>query len=146
MATMLTRYDPFREAVSLREAMDRLFEDSFVPRREQAQAALHRLPLDAYVTADDIVVIANLPGVMPEEVEITLEGDTLTIAANRPGPIENVDYVLQERPTGRFQRTVNINIPVDADRAEAKFDNGMLTLSIPKAEAVKPRTITVTAR
>ena len=148
MPNYVTRWDPFREAVTLREAMDRLFEDSFVPsgRREGASGKTFRLPLDAYVTQDEIVVTANMPGVKPEDVEITLEGDTLNIKGVRPGPIENVNYVLQERPSGRFQRTLNINIPVDADKAEAKYEHGLLTLSIPKAEAVKPRTISVVTK
>jgi len=144
---MITRWDPFREAVTLREAMDRLFEDSFVPsRRGNGGERAYRLPLDAYATPDEIVVLANMPGVKPENVEITIEGDTLTIKGERPAPMENVDYVMQERPYGKFQRTLNINIPVDANKAEAKYENGLLTLSIPKAEAVKPKTIQVVSK
>ena len=148
MAELVTRWDPFREAVTLREAMDRLFEDTWVPsRRRVADRELaHRLPLDAYVTQDEIVVVANMPGVKPENVEITLEGDTLTIRGERPAPMENVDYVLQERPYGLFQRTVNINIPVDSEKAEAKYENGMLILTVPKAEASKPKTIQVVSK
>ena len=144
----ITRWDPFREAVSLREAMDRLFEDSFTPtqRRADGNERVFRLPLDAYVTDDEIVVLANMPGVKPEGVEITIEGDTLTIRGERPRPLENVDYVMQERPFGKFQRTLNINIPVDANKAEARYENGMLTLVIPKAEAAKPRVIQVGAK
>jgi HSP20 family protein len=148
MADMITRWDPFREAVTLREAMDRLFEDSWVPsrRRMGENGRNFRLPLDAYVTPDEIVVVANMPGVKPEAVEITLEGDTLTIKAERPAPIENVEYVMQERPYGTFIRTLNINVPVDSNRAEAHFENGLLTLTIPKAESVKPRTIQITSK
>jgi len=151
MATYMTRWDPFREAVTLREAMDRLFEDTWVPnqpdqRRAQERQPLYRLPLDAYVTPEEIVVIANVPGVKPDQVEITLEGDTLTIKTDRLAPLGNVDYVLQERPYGQFHRTLNINIPVDADKAEAKFEDGLLTLTIPKAEAAKPRTIQVVSK
>lgn len=159
MPSFVTRWDPFREAVTLREAMDRLFEDSFVPARraplpsqfwgEQGAKGAERrfrLPLDAYTTPDEIVILANMPGVKPETVEITIEGDTLTIKGERPGPIENVDYVMQERVYGPFQRTLNINIPVDADKAEATFENGLLTLTIPKAEAVKPKTIQVVTK
>ena len=144
----MTQWDPFREAVSLREAMDRLFEDSFTPSRRQNNGTerVYRLPLDAYVTADEIIVLANMPGIKPEEVEITIEGDTLTIRGERPRPLENVDYVMQERQFGKFQRTLNINIPVDADKAEAKYEHGLLILTIPKAEAVKPRTIAVVAK
>ena len=151
MANYITRWDPFREAVTLREAMDRLFEDSYVPARRQAERQAEReqvwrLPLDAYVTAEEIVIVANMPGVKPENVEITIEGDTLTIKGERPAPIENVDYVLQERTYGKFQRTLNINIPVDANKAEAKFEDGLLTLIVPKAEAVKPKTIQVVSK
>ena len=152
MANYITRWDPFREAVTLREAMDRLFEDSYVPARRQAERQAEqreqvwRLPLDAYVTSEEIVIVANMPGVKPEHVEITIEGDTLTIKGERPAPIENVDYVLQERTYGKFQRTLNINIPVDANKAEAKFEDGLLTLAIPKAEAVKPKTIQVVSK
>lgn len=148
MADYITRWDPFREAITLREAMDRLFEDSFVPARRRAEAReqVFRLPLDAYVTSEEIVILANMPGVKPENVEITIEGDTLTIKGERPAPVENVDYVLQERTFGKFQRTLNINIPVDANKAEARFENGLLTLMIPKAEAVKPKTISVVSK
>jgi HSP20 family protein len=148
MANYITRWDPFREAVTLREAMDRLFEDSYVPARRQAEQReqVWRLPLDAYITAEEIVIVANMPGVKPENVEITIEGDTLTIKGERPAPIENVDYVLQERTYGKFQRTLNINIPVDANKAEAKFEDGLLTLVVPKTEAVKPKTIQVVSK
>jgi len=139
------RWDPFREAVSLREAMDRLFEDSFTPSRPRQNGAerIWRLPLDAYVTPEEIIVMASVPGVKPEDVDITIEGDTLTIRGMWSRPLENVDYVMQERPFGKFQRTLNINIPVDANRAEARYENGLLTLVIPKAEAAKPKVIQV---
>jgi HSP20 family protein len=149
MADFLPRWDPFREVVTLREAMDRLFEDSFIPARRRGVEGRERgftLPLDAYVTSDEIVIQANMPGVKPEEVEITLEGDTLTIKGERPAPLENINYVLQERTFGKFQRTLNINVPVDANKAEARFENGLLTLVIPKTEAVKPKTIQVTKK
>ena len=152
MANYITRWDPFREAVTLREAMDRLFEDSYVPARRQAERQAEqreqvwRLPLDAYITAEEIVIVANMPGVKPEKVEITIGGDTLTIKGERPAPLENVDYVLQDRSYGKFQRTLNINIPVDANKAEATFEDGLLTLVVPKAEAVKPKTIAVVTK
>lgn len=149
MADFVTRWDPFREVVTLREAMDRLFEDSFVPARRKMGEPRERaftLPVDAYVTAEDIVIVANMPGVKPEAVEVTIEGDTLTIRGERPAPLENVNYVLQERTYGKFQRTLNINVPVDADKAEAKFENGLLVLTIPKAEAIKPKTIQVVSK
>ncbi len=149
MADYVTRWDPFRDVVTLGEAMDRLFENSYLARRQGRQAADNsqfRLPIDAYVTADQLVITANVPGVRPEDVEITLEGDTLTIRGERPAPVENVNYVLQERVYGPFQRTLSINVPIDAGKAEAHYDNGVLTLTIPKAEAVRPKTIQVVSR
>ena len=143
----LIRYEPFRGMTSLCEAMDRLFEDTWVPGRRRAPSKerdrVYRLPLDAYVTPDEIVITANVPGVKPEDVEITLGGDTLTIKAERPAPLENVAHVLQEWPYGSYQRTLSINTPVDSSKAEAKYENGLLTLTIPKSEAVKPKTIQV---
>ena len=148
MAGYVTRWDPFRDVVTLREAMDRMMDDQTNTRRQASdgQRGRFRLPIDAYVTAEEIVVLANMPGVKPEDVEILLEGDTLTIRGERPAPLENVNYVIQERNYGPFQRTLNINVPVDANRAEAKFDNGLLVLSIPKAEAAKPKQIQVVAK
>jgi HSP20 family protein len=150
MANYISRWDPFREAVTLREAMDRLFEDSFVSGQRGQQPhqpnGAFRLPIDAYVTAGEIVIVANMPGVKPEDVEITLEGDTLTIKGERPAPLANVDYVLQERTFGSFQRTLNINVPIDANRAEAHYEYGILTLTVPKAEAARPKTIQVVSR
>jgi HSP20 family protein len=146
-ANYISRWDPFRDVVTLREAMDRLFEDSFVNgQRQQRSGTGFRLPIDAYVTPDEIVIVANMPGVSPENVEITVEGDTLTIRGERPAPLENVDYLLQERSYGSFQRTLSINVPVDANRAEAQYESGLLTLHIPKAAAAKPRTIQVVSR
>ena len=149
MARIIARWDPFREAVTLRDAMDRLLEDSFVRpawagngEREQA----FRLPVDAYTTENEVIILASVPGVKPADVEITIEGDTLTIRGEMVAPPENVNYVMQERGYGRFGRTLTLNVPVQAEKANAEFENGVLTLTIPKAEAVRPRSIKVTAR
>ncbi|MBI5053734.1 MAG: Hsp20/alpha crystallin family protein, partial [Chloroflexi bacterium] len=105
-----------------------------------------RLTVDAYTTQNEIVVQAALPGVKPEEVEITVENDTLKISAELPKRLEDVDYAFVERPHGRFSRTLMLNVPVEADKAEAHFDNGLLTLTLPKAESVKPKMIKVKAK
>ena len=143
----ITRWDSSREFMTLREAMNRLFEDSFVggmaPR--DGQGGELRLPIEAYATDHEIVVRAAVPGVKPEDVEITVEGDTLTIRGELPRPPENVNYIFAERPWGRFSRTLQLNVPVEADKAEASFDNGLLTLSLPKAEAVRPKVIPIKA-
>jgi HSP20 family protein len=145
----MTRWEPAREFVTLREAMDRLFEDSFVGgqgQRNGQTAQELRLPIEAYVTENEIVVRAAVPGLQPDQVEITIEGDTLTIRGEFPRPLENVNYLFAERPWGRFSRTLQLNVPVQADKAEATFENGMLTLSLPKAEAVRPKTIRVKSK
>lgn len=144
----VVRWNPSRDLVSLREAMDRMFEESWVrPSRnyweEREEAHVWRLPVDVYSTEEEIVIQASVPGIHPDAVEIVIEGDTLTIRGELPGHLENVNYLFQERPTGKFIRALSLNIPVDAGRAEATFGNGLLTLVIPKAEAIKPRQIKV---
>jgi HSP20 family protein len=151
MARMMTRWEPLREMVGLREAMDRLFEDSFVRPAwntpgEGDRSYVYRLPADAYSTENELVITASVPGANPDEVEITIEGDTLTIKGEVPAPLSNVNYIMQERGYGRFSRTLTLNVPVQADKAEAEFVNGVLTLRVPKAEAVRPRTIKVTTK
>ncbi|MGC9357145.1 MAG: Hsp20/alpha crystallin family protein [Anaerolineae bacterium] len=134
------------DLVSLRNAMNRLMEESLVPgwvaRGERTQRVL-RLPIDAYTTDEELVIKASVPGLDAEDVEITLEGDDLTIRGEIRAPLENVDYLIQERPYGPFSRTLTINIPIDAEKAEAKFEDGVLTLILPKAEEVKPKVIKV---
>jgi HSP20 family protein len=134
--------------VTLRQAMDQLFDESLVqPRWNREEGAYaNKLRLDAYSTEEELVILASLPGVDPEDVEITIEGDTLVIKGEIPEPPANVDYVLRERGYGPFSRTLTFNIPVQADKAEASFSNGLLTLSVPKAEEIKPRTIQVKSK
>jgi HSP20 family protein len=135
--------------MTLREAMDRLFEDSLVrtgTRWTGPGDVTCQLPIDVYTTDEEIVITAAVPGVDPENVEITIEGDTLIIRGEMAGPLNNVNYAVQERPYGKFQRSLRLNIPVQADRAEASFDKGILTLNIPKQEELKPKTIKVTSK
>jgi HSP20 family protein len=144
----LVRWNPMREASSLREAMDRLFEDSWARQstsdwEEAGERRSWRLPVDVYSTPQEIVIQAAAPGIQPEDVEITIEGDTLTIRGELPGRLENVNYLFQELPTGKFVRILSLNIPVDPEKAEARFENGLLTLIIPKTEEARPRQITV---
>ncbi|MBU0704548.1 MAG: Hsp20/alpha crystallin family protein [Chloroflexi bacterium] len=146
----VVRWNPWRESVTLREAMDQLFEESFVrPRRRQGegfQEQLYRLPLDVYTTPEEIVVVASLPGLTPDEVDIAIEGDTLTIRGELRSPLENVEYLFQERGYGAVSRTLTLNVPVEADKAEAIFENGVLTLTLPKAEETKPKVIKVKSK
>jgi HSP20 family protein len=144
----IDRWEPMKDLVTLRQAMDRLFEDSFVSAGRGGVASSERtikLPIDAYSTQDEIVIVAPMPGVNPDKVEITIEGDVLTIKGVILPPLENVNYMFQERAYGPFARSLTLNIGVQADKAEASFENGLLTLTIPKAETVKPKSIKVKA-
>jgi len=136
--------------VTLRDAMDRLFQESFIRPTQSWDRDLRerpfQLPLDVYTTPEEIVVVAALPGLTPDEVSIAIEGDTLTIKGELRPPLENVEYLFQERPYGAFSRTLTLNVPVETDKAEAVFENGVLTLTLPKAEETKPKVIKVKSK
>jgi HSP20 family protein len=147
----ITRYDPLGEMVSLRSAMDRLFEDSFVSpltwRTIGGGSESLTPPIDVHETADDIVVTAALPGMKADDVEITMTGQTLTLRGEfkADDKIEKDQYLYRERRFGSFSRTVQLPVRVEGDRAQADFTDGVLRLSIPKAEEVKPRQIRINA-
>ena len=142
--TIVRRAGPFGDLLSLRQAMDRLFEDSFVNPRTWQFGEGQLVPVDVYATNDDVVVEAILPGVKPEEVEITVEGNTLSIAGDTNSMIPARDgLLLQEIRRGRFVRTLTLPEGLEADRATATFEDGILTLRIPKAEQVRPRQIRI---
>ena len=135
---MITRWSPLRDFVSLRDAMDRLFESV-----DENGDRVARLPVDAYSTEDEIVVMASVPGIKPEDVEISIEGDMLHIRGEIPTAVENVDYAFAERYHGAFSRTLKLNVPIDVDNVEATFEDGLLMLRLPKAEVIKPKVIKV---
>jgi HSP20 family protein len=140
----ISRWDPVRDMITMRQAMDRMLDDAFARGSESRGTGAWLLPMDAYITDDAIVIRADVPGIKSDEIEITLEGDTLAIRGEiKREEAENRKYVLLERPTGRFERTLSINTPIDHEKVEASFKDGVLTLTLPKAEAIKPRQIAV---
>jgi HSP20 family protein len=144
--TLVRRPSPFSELMTLRQAMDRLFDDSvFRPFTAYNGSELMRLPLNVRTTADALVVEAELPGLKPEDVEITLENNTLTIRAEdrTERSEEQGDWIVREIARGSVMRTVTLPTGLEADKAEATFEHGVLTLRIPKAEQVKPRQIQI---
>ena len=143
--TLVRRTNPFGELVSLRHAMDRLFEDSFVRSRWNGNSEEHQLALDVYATPDSLVVEAALPGVKPDDVDVSVLGDTLTISANTASEQSRDDdgYSYREIRRGSFSRTVTLPTGLKTDAATASFENGMLRLSFPKAEEAKPRQIQI---
>ncbi len=146
----LMRWDPFRDTLSLRNAMDRLFEDSFVTPHFGwiAPASAAGMALDVYETKEQVVIKAALPGVKPEETEVTITGDTLTIRgeSKEEKEVNEENYIRKERHFGSFARSVTLPAGLEADKAEATFENGVLTLKIPKSEQVKPKSIKVKAK
>ena len=148
--TNLVRWEPFRELMSLREAMDRLFEESVVRPRAGWLAPIEAatLAVDMYETDDAVVVKSAVPGIKAEELDISITGDTLTIRGEMKAEeeVKEEHYIRRERRYGSFSRSVNIPVPVVADKAEAEFEDGILTLKLPKAEEVKPKAIKVKAR
>jgi HSP20 family protein len=146
----IERWHPFTELMSLRQAMDRLFEDSFVrPSRVLSTLGESGAPtLDIYQNPNEVVVKATLPGVKPEDVSIDTTGETLTIKGESKAEqeIKKEDYLYQERRYGAFSRTVVLPSGLKPDKAEATMENGVLTLTIPKAEEVKPKKISVKAK
>jgi HSP20 family protein len=146
----ITRYDPLGEMVSLRSAMDRLFEDSFVsPMSWRTLAGGEGIspPVDVHETDDEIVVTASLPGMKAEDVEITMTGQNLTLRGELKADdeIKRDQYLYRERRFGSFSRSIQLPLRVQGDRADANFTDGVLTLRIPKAEEVKPRQIRINA-
>ena len=142
----IIRWSPARDMVRLSDAMDRMFEDAWTRPRPARGEREVRLPLDVYTTPSEIVLTANVPGLKPEDVQVTLEGDTLSISGEFKAPMENVEYIFQERSYGKFSRKLTINVPVDVNKVEATFDSGVLTVTLPKAEAARPKTIKVEAK
>lgn len=147
--TIVRRASPLGELVSLRQAMDRLFEDSVVrPRTWAAGSDASPLPLDVTTTTDALVVEAALPGVDPEQVEVTVEDGTLTIRAEsrseRTSEGQDGEVLVQEIRRGSVSRAIALPAGLEPDKASATFQHGMLRLRIPRAEAVKPRQIRIT--
>ena len=145
--TYLTRYDPFREALSLRDAMDRLFQESFV-RPSAATGRSGWVPMDVEETGDSYRMHVQLPGWKPEDVNVTVQESTVTISGQHSNAPERKDednrsWHVRERNFASFSRTFSFPMPIDADRAEAGFENGELVLTLPKSESAKPRQIKV---
>lgn len=140
---MLTRWDPFRDLYSMRRSMDRMMEDLL--GTEGAQPFNYNLPLDVSENDDEYIVKASLPGVKPEDVDLTYSNGTVTIHGETEQEHGGKDekYHLRERTYGAFSRTITLPAPVNGDKIEAHFENGVLTVRLPKTEEVKPKRIPV---
>jgi HSP20 family protein len=150
--TTLTRWEPLRELTDMRRTMDRMmdrfFEDPFAantPAWNQRNGGAWNLALDVAEDPDHYIVKASVPGINPEEIEITLTDNVLTIKGETKDETESkeTNWHVRERRYGSFMRSVTLPQPVNADQVEATNEHGVLTLRLPKAEAVKPKKIAV---
>lgn len=144
----MMRWEPMRNMMSLRNAMDRWLEDSFIrPSRFWPELGSGELPLelDMYQTDKDIVIKTAVPGLKPEEVDVSITGDVLTIKGEHKEEkeVKEENYLRKERRYGTFHRSLQMPVSVKGDKAEAVFENGILTLILPKAEEMKPKQIKV---
>jgi len=130
---MLMRFDPFRELDRLASGLAK----SPIPAS---------LPMDAYRHGDEFVVNIDLPGVDPSSVDVTVEQNVLTISAQRSWQPQDGDQVIAaERPQGSFTRQLFLGESLDAERIAARYEHGVLTVTVPVAEKVKPRRVEINA-
>ena len=148
----LVRLNPAREMMSLREAMDRLFEESFLRPGffGAGESGAAMLPMDMYETENEVVVKAAVPGVKPEDIEVTVTGDLLAIKGEFKTESEEKDekrnWHRQERRYGSFSRQITLPSGVNTDACEADFENGVLTLKLTKAEEAKVKRVQISSK
>ena len=144
----LTRWEPVREMMTLREAMDRLFDDAFTRPISLRDGGWSTPAVDMFQTDDEVVVRVALPGFKADEVQINVTGDVLTLRGELKHEEEQKEraWHIREHRWNSFERSIALPTEVTADRASADFENGILTITLPKAEEVKPKTISVKAK
>ena len=140
---MIDRYDPFGRTMGLRQVMDRLMEDAFVMPRQGALAG--GPSVDVYEEGDTLVVEAQLPGLKPDDINVSVENGVLTISGQTEAEEERKErnYLLREKRSGRFTRSLHLPPTFTADPSQATFEHGVLHLAFPKAESAKPRRIQI---
>jgi HSP20 family protein len=143
----ISRWDPWGDLISLREAMSNLLEESYVRPRAGGAGSVG-LAVDVRETPEKFEVFASVPGVRLEDVQISVLGDTVRIQGERKEESERVEengerWLVRERRFGSFERTISLPTSVKADEATAEFKDGVLTITLPKTEEAKPRTIPV---
>jgi HSP20 family protein len=151
----ITRWDPFRDLVSIQDELNRLFGRTFGSEPRPGAAELTRAgatgswvpPLDVFETGDKLVVKVELPGIEPDDVEVSVEDSTLTVSGSREfhQETEEQNYHRIERRYGAFSRSLRLPQTADAENVDARFDKGVLTIDIPKREEAKPRRIEIKA-
>jgi len=143
--TMTRQADPFGSVMSLRDAVNQLLEESFVAPFNTLRPT-SMIPVDVFETADTFVVKAFIAGLKPDQVNVSIEQNTVTIHGEPQwNEQEGFRTIWSETSFGPFTRSFTIPLPVDANKVQAELENGVLTLTLPKAESVKPRKIQIKA-
>lgn len=143
----LTRYNPFNDALSLREAMDRLFEDSFISPRLSSSFGGRGIGANLFETSEGFIFQVPMPGVKPENVEITVQQNTVALKWETKVQVpENATAHWTGFQAGQYQQSFTLPSPINAEHVEASYNDGILTLNLPKAEHAKARTIKVNGR
>jgi HSP20 family protein len=148
MASVI-RWAPVRELDGMCNAVDRLYDEGFPGPLTRALWDIPSAPgMDLYQTDDAVVVKMGLPGIEPEDIQVSVNDGVLTIRGEVKEEKEDKakTYHLRERRYGAFSRSVNLPSSVDVEKSDAQFENGVLTLTLPKAEEAKPKTITVKSK
>jgi len=142
---MLTRYDPVQEMLSLRNVVDRLFDSGLGQMENSTRPLAWGLPLDVVETDEAFIVKASIPGINPDQVEVTFTDNVLTLKGEVKAEqeVRETRYHLRERRFGSFARSITLGARIDGDKIQAEYEHGVLTLTLPKAEELKPRRITV---
>jgi len=143
---MLTRWEPFRDLATLQDRIDRLFEDTFgrvrAPSADEAFEGARWAPaVDILEKPNELVLRADLPGIDPKEVEISVENNTLTLRGERKfeSDVKEDDFRRIERVYGSFVRSFSLPRAVDAEKVEAEYRNGVLEVKLPKRPEAKPK-------
>lgn len=142
----IVRWNPMRDMVNMRNEMDRMFEEAFnTPRLRWQEPTNWGLALDVAESEESFLVKASVAGVNPDDIEITLSDNVLTIKGELKSDenIEENNYHLRERRYGSFERSITLSVPVNADAIDATYEHGVLSLAIPKAEEIKPKRIAI---
>jgi HSP20 family protein len=141
----IVRWNPFREMAAMQSAMDRLFDETW--RGFRPTAAGNSLALDVFETDQAYILFTALPGINPQDIHVSMEDDVLTISGEVPQPAfdekENARTLMLERSYGKFTRSVRVGMPVDSEKIEAAYENGVLKLTLPKTPQAQPKVIPV---
>ncbi len=142
----VVRWRPLDEFRNLREEMDRRFQKFYRTVEENAEGVCDCYPLvDIEETKDEFIIYAELPGVSTEDVKINMADETLTISGEikEPERMDERRFHRVERTYGKFQRSFYLPVPIEGDKVKASFKNGILTITLPKKEEVKPKEISI---